>query len=94
MGFKLVKARVIKALLEGTYEHEVRLDIDEKNKLQNGEVSAQFVTELIRRSTGDDYESSPHHQDSRVEVHIIVKSEWYIKFYFIDPATVFISVHQ
>lgn len=94
MGFKLVKAKVIKALLDGAYEHEVRLDIDEKNKLQNGEVSAKFVTELIRRSTGDDYESSPHHQDRRVEVHVIVKNEWYIKFYFIDPTTVFISVHQ
>lgn len=28
MGFKLVKAKVIKALLDGAYEHEVRLDID------------------------------------------------------------------
>ena len=92
MGFKFVKEKVIKALLEGAYEHEVRLDIDEKNKLQNGEVSAQFVIDLIRRSTGNDYSSSPHHQDSRVEVHVIARNEWYVKFSFIDASTVFSSV--
>lgn len=94
MGFKLVKEKVIAALLQGSYEHEVRMDIDEKNKLQNGEVTAQFVIDLIRKSTGNDYSSSPHHQDSRVQVHVIEKNQWYVKFYFIDPATVFISVHQ
>ena len=94
MGFKLVKEKVITALLMGTYEHEVRVDIDEKNRLQNGEVTAQFVIDLIRKSTGNDYSSSPHHQDSKVEGHVIVKNEWYIKFYFIDPSAVFISVHQ
>lgn len=94
MGFKFVKSKVIQALSDGTYEHEVRVDIDEKNKLQNGEVTAEFVMDLIRKSTGNDHSSSPHHQDSKVEVHIIEKNRWYIKFYFIDPATVFISVHQ
>lgn len=94
MGFKIVKEKIIDALMNATYEHEVRMDIDEKNRLQNGEVTAQFVIDLIRKSSGNDYSSSPHHQDRKVEVHVIVKNEWYIKFYFIDPSAVFISVHQ
>ncbi|MBS7349065.1 MAG: hypothetical protein KIG95_02695 [Comamonas sp.] len=48
MGFKDAKSRVIKALENGDYSHEVRLNIDEKNKLQTGEVSADFVINIIR----------------------------------------------
>lgn len=94
MGFKDAKSRVIKALENGDYSHEVRLNIDEKNKLQTGEVSADFVINIIKKCTGIDYETSPHHQDSSIDVHVLKKNSWYIKFYFVDPATVFISVHQ
>lgn len=44
-GFKAVRAAVVAALLEGTYQHEARRHVD-------------------------------------------------VKFYFIDPVTIFISVHR
>ena len=94
MGFKDARSKVIAALKNGDYSHETRLNVSEKNKLQTGEVSANFVVDLIKKCTGNDHECSPHHQDINVDVHVLKRDGWYIKFYFVDPATVFISVHQ
>lgn len=94
MGFKDVKRKALNALATGNYQHEVRNNISEKNKLQTGEVDAEFVAALIKRSSGDDYSCSPHHRYSKILVHILIKNNWYVKFYFIDPDTFFISVHQ
>ena len=93
VGFSETKSKVLKALSEGAYSHEGRNAIDEKNKLAIGEVTADFVANLISRSTGADYTCSPHHQDPRTEVHLITKNGWYVKFYFMDSDALFISVH-
>ncbi len=95
MGYTEVKDTVIKALGAGSYSHEPRAGvIDEKNKLATGEVTPEFVANLIKRSTGADYSCSPHHKAPAIEVHIIEKNGWYVKFYILEPDTVFISVHQ
>ncbi len=94
MGFKQAKEKVLQALASGAYQHEVRRNISEKNKLQTGEVTASFVASLVQRCTGHDHSCKPHHQCAELEVHVLRKAGWYIKFYFVDPETVFISVHQ
>lgn len=94
MGFKAAKKAVLAALKQGDYQHAARNDIDVKNLLAAGEVSAEDVMNVIRRCDGTHYECSPHHQLKGVECHVIKAQGWYIKFYFVDPATFFISVHQ
>ena len=92
MGFTAVKAMAIAKLLAGDYAHEGRGDIDDKNLLATGVVSAKDVADVLKRSRGQDHTSSAHHQDASVEVHVIACSGWYVKFYF-DPELMFISVH-
>lgn len=92
MGFKNAKSKVIRDLLAGDYAHEARGSIDEKNLLQSGKLSPNEVAAVLKMSRGQDYSSSPHHQDSSIEVHVIKCRDWYVKFYF-DPYTMFISVH-
>lgn len=84
------------ALQNGDYQHEIRDDCIEKNLLQTGQISANDVMNIILKSCGTDHESSPHYQISTIDVNIIKKDGWYIKFYFIDDGedAWFISVHQ
>lgn len=93
MGFKDVKLKVISGLLSGDYAHAQRGSIDDKNLLLTGVISATEVADVLKKSNGNDYETSPHHQDESIEVHVIRCRSWYVKFYF-DPDTIFISVHQ
>lgn len=93
LGFAEIKRKVLVSLLSGDYSHEGRADIEDKNLLQVGKVSAAEVAEVLRKSGGSDHHSSPHHQDADILVHVIVCLSWYVKFYF-DPDTTFISVHQ
>lgn len=93
--YGLVKRAVIAALRSGMFQHEARAGINVKNLLATGQVAAQFVEALIMRSDGTQYSSSPHHIVSSIDVHIIVSSGWYVKFYFVgNPETVSISVRQ
>ena len=95
VGFKEAKQRVIVALLAGTYQHEIdRSSIDTKNLLLTGQVTAAEICEVVKRSQGQNHSSSPHHHVPGVEVHVIARDGWYVKFYFVDPDTIFISVHQ
>ena len=94
MGFKKIKKTVIAALRNGTFQHEVRGDIDVKNLLSTGAVSASFVDQLLSNCTNDHLETSPHHHVAAIDVHVVTKDGWYIKFYFVDPLTMFISVHK
>lgn len=94
IGFKEAKRKVIAALKNGAYQHEARDNIDTKNLLQMGSVSAAQVCDLLRVCQGQDHSSSPHHQAPDIQVHVVRRDGWYIKFYFVDPDTVFISVHQ
>ena len=96
--FKLVKHQVIRCLVEGSVLHEARDCIEIKNLLSTGAVSIEDVTELMKRSRGSEYEFSPHHMGQSIDVHVvktIFKQEsWYVKWYFIEPDAVFISVHK
>ncbi len=94
-GYKLAKAKVIAALQNGTYSHAVpRSSIETKNLLFTGAVSSEEVCDLIKHSTGSHHHASAHHLDASILVHVIRCEGWYVKFYFLDPATIFISVHK
>ncbi|EKT4450243.1 hypothetical protein NPS49_16395 [Pseudomonas putida] len=93
-GFREAQRAVIAALESGEYQHVSRGDIDIKNLLATGEVSAREVVEVVRSCRGIHHASSPHHAVAAVEVHVLKRDGWYIKFFFIEPYTWFISVHQ
>lgn len=97
-GFKEVKAKAIKCLEEGAYAHEARNEIEVKNLFLIGQLSEDEVIELIKCCRGNQYEKSTHHFESKVIVHILKPKlrmkNWYIKFYFVDPNVMFISVHE
>ena len=93
-GFREAKRKVLTALANGSFLHEARNEIDTKNKLATGEVSAATAAELIKGSTGNDHSRSGHHADPTITIHVISRKGWHIKFYFADPDTWFISVHQ
>ncbi len=98
MSFRKAKRQVIDCLNNGRVQHEMdRCDIDVKNLLATGVVSPEQVANIIGRSRGNEYECDPHHFDQSIEVHIITTNHdgiaWYIKWYYIEPSVVFISVH-
>lgn len=93
-GFKKAKADVLVALNSGNYLYEIRNKIEVKNKLSTGEITATDVAHLVKKAKGFNHSMSPHHSVPSVLVHTITVDGWYIKFYFIDPDTFFISVHQ
>lgn len=80
--------------MAGTYLHEARDAIPVKNLLATHSVSVEDIIAVLKVSGGQDHESSPHHQMPTVDVHVIRRNGWYIKFYFLEPDTWFISVHQ
>jgi hypothetical protein len=94
MGFKQAKADVLDALLNGRYQHETRKGAIDKNLLQTGAMSPVELSAVIGRCRGQHHSMSTHHQIPAITVHVLKRDEWYIKFYFIDPDTYFISVHQ
>ncbi len=98
MGFKDVKKEVINCLNNGLVLHESRNDIDIKNLLETGVVSNSDVAKILATSKGNEYSCSPHHFDGSIDVHVIkVQNKgrnWYIKWYFSEPDSVFISVHN
>lgn len=98
MGFKEIKKTAIEYLKNGAFDHEARLDISTKNLFSTGVVDTEYVISLISKTSGTQYQCSPHHQDNTTDVHICRpfkdNSYWYVKFYFIDPDIIFISVHQ
>lgn len=98
MGFKDVRCLLIDALESGRYQHEYRADMESKNLLATGEVTAEFVAQLLRRCRGDQYRASPYHYDARVLCHEFMPAiggeRWYLKAYFLSSGAVFISVHQ
>ncbi len=93
-GFRETQRAVIAALESGEYQHVSRGDIDIKNLLATGEVSAREIVEVVRSCRGIHHASSPHHAVAAVEVYVLKRDGWYIKFFFIEPDTWLISVHQ
>ena len=99
MGYRQAKKQVLECLINGRVEHELdRGEIDIKNLLSTGVVTAAQVADAIGRSSGTEYECRRHHLNEMIEVHIIKTQHgdrfWYIKWYFISPNVVFISVHE
>ena len=98
MDFREAKRKLIACLNTGHVLHEERNDIDIKNLLAIGVVSAQEAVYIIGRSRGDGYSVSPHHFDPRLDVHVIKTllsvQAWYIKWYFLGADSVFMSFHQ
>ncbi|MCF2949369.1 hypothetical protein L0668_14715 [Paraglaciecola aquimarina] len=98
MGFKNVKSQVLACLASGNIQHEQRQTIDVKNLLVTGQVSEDDVSDIIARAKGTEYELSKHHVISAIDVHILKThyrgKNWYIKWYFIEPDSIFISVHH
>ncbi len=92
--FKETKSKVINCLRTGLFQHEARNLINEKNLLKTGEVSVDTVIKLISKTKGFQYIKEEHHMIKGVDIHIFKIEGWYIKFYFVDPNTMFISVHE
>ncbi|MYH11110.1 MAG: hypothetical protein F4143_13635 [Gemmatimonadales bacterium] len=94
---------MVAALHEGSFEHETRDALGEKNLLAVGDVHASEVAALVLKARSEDYRASPHHWDQSVVVHTFTSAvhgeRWYIKVYFIeidrdDRKAMFISVHR
>lgn len=98
MGFKEIKRKAIECVKTGAYDHEVRCNIDVKNLFQCGQLTDEYVVSLLKASRGNQYRVSPHHRASAIDVHVFKSSkdgkQWYIKFYFVEPDAMFISVHK
>lgn len=98
MGFKDAKQQIIDCLNKGQFSHEQRENIDIKNLLSTGDVTPEEVAAILGRSRGNNYSSSPYDYDSSIDVHIVKTTHqdinWYIKWYFLEPDAVFISVHN
>lgn len=101
MSFTRARDRLIEALKEGRYEHEVRDARSEKNLLVVGDITADRVITLLHRCRGDQHEESQHYWDSDTTVHefepVADGESWYIKAYFHSDnpiSATFISVHK
>lgn len=97
MELRDVKRQAIHCLSTGAYDHQVRGKIDVKNLFAVGQVDEDLVIELIANTHLEQYHCSPHHQDGSIDVHVLkplrLGYQWYVKFYFIEPDIIFISVH-
>ncbi len=97
-GFKETKSTLISCLKNGNIQHEARKNIDLKNLLSTGEISIDDLIKILNKSRGNEHETSAHHFDNSIDVHIIKTNfsgvYWYIKWYFLSPECVFISVHN
>jgi len=98
MKFRDVKRKIIHCLQHGDIEFAARGHIDLKNLLVTGDVTPEDVIAVISRAGGNDYQRCAHHFDPSIEVHIIIvayaRLNWYIKWYFDEPVSIFISVHH
>lgn len=98
MGFKEAKARVLICLATGHVLHEERDSIDIKNLFATGLISTKEAAQIIGRSSGTNYSCSPHHFDNVIDVHVVKTTyrglHWHIKWYFLEPDSVFISFHH
>jgi hypothetical protein len=98
MSFREIKWKVIECLKNGNIEFEARREIHLKNLLSTGDITPFEVAALIGRASGHNHQVRPYHYDSSIDVHIITVMSagihWYIKWYFTDPTSVFISVHH
>jgi hypothetical protein len=97
MGLKDVRGLLIDALESGRVQHEYRADMESKNLLAVGEVTPEFVIQLLKRCSGRQYRATPYHYDPSIVCHQFTPTlngePWYVKSYFLSSDAVFISVH-
>jgi len=100
VGLREARRVLITCLRSGTYEHEARDVLAEKNLLAVGEVDVGFVVRLLHHTRGADYNAVPHVWAPETTVHVfrpfLRGTRWYVKAYFItegEPHAVLISVH-
>lgn len=99
MSMDAFRTLLIEKLLRGEVNHEAREALAEKNLLAIRAVTPEQVAELLRRTTRQQYRTSPHHRAPRITVHefLPVAADgvgWYIKAYFLQGGAWFISVHK
>ena len=98
MGFRMVKKRLLNCLVNEEILHEARGSIELKNLLLTGQINIVELIDIIAQARGNEYECRPHHSVANVDVHILktrhARKSWYIKWYFLSPNCVFISVHN
>lgn len=94
MGFKEVKRKAIECIKNDHVRHVARGV--EKNLFASGELTSAEVINIIGSCQGDCYETDKHHFLD-IEVHILRPrgkyDGFYIKFFFVEPDILFISVH-
>jgi hypothetical protein len=98
VGFKEVKSKAIKCLDDLNFDHEPRADRHIKNLLYTQAVTPAEVKEMIHCCGGTEHKSDFHDMDRSITIHILKPKGkydgWYVKFYFVDDGTMFISVHS
>ncbi len=92
MGFKKAKFLLIQALESGNFDHEVRNDIDDKNLLSSGDVSADEVLDVVKRCNGSHHTMSPHHFIEDVEVHIFRRDGVIFPFFRVLSCRIYAAV--
>lgn len=70
-GFRKARHDVIAALESGNYLHVARGDIEVKNLLAMGEVTAEVLIRVIRSCSGVHHHCSPHHAVLAIDVHVL-----------------------
>lgn len=98
MSFNTNKKQLLHALKTRNILHEERTKLSSKNKLAIGDMSVDELINIVEKCRGNEYLNSPHHFSNDIEVHLLKTTyqgiHWYIKWYFIQPNVVFISVHN
>ncbi len=96
IGFTAAKQKLVAALDNGDYLHAARSgNLNSKNLLLPGQVSAEQIASIVKACQGPDYTSDPLHSCPSVEVYILKGDGWYIKFCFLEnPSVMFISAQQ
>ena len=85
---------MLECLSEGHFQHEQRDNIDVKNLMATGLITTREVFDLLKKARGNDHTESPHHSHQTITVNVVKIRNWYIKWYFLEPDVVFISVHE
>jgi len=97
-GFLAIRKQLLNCLRSGRILHEPRKDRENRNLLFTRVVNVEGVIEMVKSCTGGSLSSTPHHAFPQILAHVLKPSGkfkgWYLKFYFIEPNTIFISVHK
>lgn len=98
MGLRETRSKAVECLKAGRVQAVERSDINEKNLLKTGLITADDVIRLLNATRGPQYRTEPHKDDPSVLVHYfeptVAWEDWHIKLYFLEPDCWFISVHR